>query len=139
VAAIAAHGGLVLVQEPTEALYSSMPLAAQRAVGPDYVLPAGKLGELIGELWATSTVANEIPHSDEASSVEVAVANNEGVIVTGEFANPAGYGWLAARSRRTGADETVSVPHRPSMDGAGAAGRPVGGLGKRPVDRPAGA
>jgi two-component system chemotaxis response regulator CheB len=92
VAAIAAGDGLVLIQEPTDALYPSMPLAAQRATKPDYVLPAGKLGELVGEITARPILSGVPTGSDSASGLEVAVANNEDVTINEELANPAGYG-----------------------------------------------
>ncbi|MEN3307426.1 MAG: two-component system, chemotaxis family, protein-glutamate methylesterase/glutaminase [Micromonosporaceae bacterium] len=49
-AVVARHGGVTIVQDPTEALYGSMPLAAMRMTRVDHVLPVGKIGPLLGEL-----------------------------------------------------------------------------------------
>jgi two-component system chemotaxis response regulator CheB len=46
-AAVHAAGGLTAVQEPAEAAHPTMPLAALRAVEPDYVLPLAQLGRLL--------------------------------------------------------------------------------------------
>jgi len=48
--AIAARGGLVMVQDPADALYSGMPEQAMRRVRPDYVLPAGGMGEALAKI-----------------------------------------------------------------------------------------
>jgi two-component system chemotaxis response regulator CheB len=47
---IAARGGLVMVQDPAEALYPSMPEAAIRQLNPDFVLPAGDMGEALAKI-----------------------------------------------------------------------------------------
>lgn len=49
---IAAHGGRTVVQEPDDALYPSMPLAALARVQPDHVLPAAKVGGALADLTA---------------------------------------------------------------------------------------
>lgn len=48
--AIARMGGVAVVQEPSDALYSGMPNSAIEAVAVDHVLPAAKIAELLGEL-----------------------------------------------------------------------------------------
>ena len=40
VIAVHAHGGIVIVQAPSDAVYSSMPLQALEGIVPDYILPA---------------------------------------------------------------------------------------------------
>jgi two-component system chemotaxis response regulator CheB len=47
---IAARGGLVMVQDPADALYASMPEQAIRHVSPDYVLPAADMGTVLAEI-----------------------------------------------------------------------------------------
>ena len=68
-AAVAAHGGVVLVQSPDEALYPSMPRAALARTEPAHVAPAASLGKLIGEL-ATMPVAE--PEAGAAGDARLA-------------------------------------------------------------------
>lgn len=49
-AAIAARGGLAMVQDPEEALYPSMPVHALRRLAVDYVLPARDFGGMLAEV-----------------------------------------------------------------------------------------
>ena len=44
VIAVHAHGGIVIVQAPSDALYTSMPRKALEVVVADYVLPASLIG-----------------------------------------------------------------------------------------------
>lgn len=63
--AIASRGGLVMVQDPAEALYSSMPEQAMRQVHPDFVLPARDMGEALAKIAATAVdLAGAPPPSD---------------------------------------------------------------------------
>jgi two-component system chemotaxis response regulator CheB len=52
VAAVVAHGGVVLVQDPADALCTSMPRAAIQRAPTARVAPAGGLGALIRDLIA---------------------------------------------------------------------------------------
>ncbi|MBN6036862.1 chemotaxis protein CheB [Amycolatopsis sp. 195334CR] len=61
--AIAAQGGTVVVQEPTDALYSAMPQHALAVLTPDHVLPATGIGEVLGKI-TESTVENELSASE---------------------------------------------------------------------------
>jgi two-component system chemotaxis response regulator CheB len=51
--AIASRGGRVMVQEPSEALYASMPEAAARAASADARLPASDMGRVLSQ-WAAA-------------------------------------------------------------------------------------
>jgi two-component system, chemotaxis family, protein-glutamate methylesterase/glutaminase len=44
------HGGLAIVQDPQEALFTGMPLSAVESVNVDYCLPAGEIGALLVRL-----------------------------------------------------------------------------------------
>ena len=61
--AIAAQGGAVVVQEPSDALYSAMPQHALAALTPDHVVPATGIGEVLGKLTET-TVENQLSASE---------------------------------------------------------------------------
>lgn len=74
-AAIAAAGGVTVVQDPDDALYGSMPTHAIAAVTPDHVVPANRIGGLIAELagsparsspslpgWLIGEAAASLPH-----------------------------------------------------------------------------
>jgi two-component system chemotaxis response regulator CheB len=50
--AVTARGGLSVIQDPADALYDSMPRHAQEAAGADHVLPAARIGRLLGRLCA---------------------------------------------------------------------------------------
>lgn len=54
--AIKAQGGLVVVQDPADALYPGMPENAIRNVAADYVLPAAEIGPLLGTLTKENSV-----------------------------------------------------------------------------------
>ena len=48
--AVASRGGIPVVQDPTDALYDSMPRSACDAVGSAHVLPAVEIGQLLDRL-----------------------------------------------------------------------------------------
>lgn len=48
-AAVKEHGGLTIVQDPEDALYSGMPASAIENVGVDHVLPLGRIAPAILE------------------------------------------------------------------------------------------
>jgi two-component system chemotaxis response regulator CheB len=54
-ASIRRSGGIAVVQEPGDALYDGMPRHAIEQAGADHVVPAGKIGSLLGELCVQST------------------------------------------------------------------------------------
>jgi two-component system, chemotaxis family, protein-glutamate methylesterase/glutaminase len=57
-------GGVTVVQDPTDALVSSMPSHAIEEVGADHVAPASALGALLGEL-ARKSIGSHTPPSTE--------------------------------------------------------------------------
>ncbi|QFU93442.1 chemotaxis protein CheB [Amycolatopsis sp. YIM 10] len=52
--AIAAQGGVVVIQAPDDALYPALPSHALAAVSPDHVVPAAAIGEVLGKIAGTS-------------------------------------------------------------------------------------
>jgi two-component system chemotaxis response regulator CheB len=56
-AAIKAHGGLTIVQDPEEATHRSMPDAAIAAADPAHVLPVAEIASLLSRLAATKSIA----------------------------------------------------------------------------------
>jgi two-component system chemotaxis response regulator CheB len=68
-AAVRAHGGVVLVQDPEDAIYPAMPRTVIERIGPDAVANAEALAVLIGK-WAGTmrgdTGAVEDPMADES-------------------------------------------------------------------------
>jgi two-component system chemotaxis response regulator CheB len=54
-AAVKAHGGLTIVQDPAEASHPSMPEAAIEATVPAHVLPVAEIAALIGALAAAES------------------------------------------------------------------------------------
>ncbi|HEV7992033.1 MAG TPA: chemotaxis protein CheB [Gemmatimonadaceae bacterium] len=57
-------GGISVVQDPTDALVSSMPSHAIEEVGADHIVPASAMGALLGELARTS-IGSHTPPSTE--------------------------------------------------------------------------
>lgn len=58
---VAAHGGVVAVQDPAEALNPSMPLAVLARVGAAHVATAADLGKLLGEQTTIEVVDQPAP------------------------------------------------------------------------------
>jgi two-component system chemotaxis response regulator CheB len=58
------HGGLAIVQDPGEALFSGMPLSALQGDDVDHVLPAAQIAKLIAEL-ASEPALRSSPLADD--------------------------------------------------------------------------
>lgn len=88
--AIKERGGIAVVQDPLDALHSSMPMAAMKAVKVDYCVPIIEMGALLVRL-----ADKEIPEQEEKSvseeldiEVNVARENNgldRGIMKLGEL------------------------------------------------------
>jgi two-component system, chemotaxis family, protein-glutamate methylesterase/glutaminase len=91
--AIKSRGGIAVVQEPTDALYSGMPEIALQHLDVDHVLPAAELGSLLGRLalepapQGDTEVPNEMQMETEIS--EFALDALQSVQRPG---SPAGFG-----------------------------------------------
>jgi two-component system chemotaxis response regulator CheB len=84
-------GGLVVVQDPSDAQHPSMPRAAMDQVTADHVAPAGKLGRLLDDLIRTEVhdpVRGEAPLLD----AEVGMAAAAALSTDDLGVPPAGYG-----------------------------------------------
>ena len=90
-ATIVARGGSAVVQDPAEALYSSMPLAALAQAPTEHVAPAAKLGALLAEMITMPLPDGESLPADSILDNEVAMSDLAPV-TTDEFAPPSGFG-----------------------------------------------
>src|SRR5262249_36988875 len=58
---VKSEGGIAIVQDPNEALFSSMPLSALRSLEADFILPvsaiASKILDLVREPWKEKVIA----------------------------------------------------------------------------------
>jgi two-component system chemotaxis response regulator CheB len=90
-ASIVARGGRAVVQDPADALYPSMPLAALARASSAQVAPAAKLGGLLAEMTAVPLPDDLALLADKLLDTEVAMADLASV-TTDEFAPPAGFG-----------------------------------------------
>lgn len=91
-AAIKRQGGLVLVQDPDDALYPGMPSSAISHVGADHVAAAGELGTLIAELagarvdWPPPEVPRLL-----AIEAELAMMDDDAINDADRPGTPSGY------------------------------------------------
>lgn len=92
------HGGLAVVQEPSDALHSAMPCAAMDSVrvDADHVLPASRIGPLLTRLAESSEpVAAPVPVAEPADpylDAEVEMSELRRVFAEDLAGTPAGYG-----------------------------------------------
>ncbi|HEX8631267.1 MAG TPA: chemotaxis protein CheB [Catenuloplanes sp.] len=89
---IAAHGGVTMVQEPADALYPSMPLAALDQIRADHVLPAAKLAGVLGEISRVPPGRGRPGAADPLLDAEVAMSDLGPVTTADVSGAPAGYG-----------------------------------------------
>lgn len=73
-AVIAERGGQAIVQDPDEALHRSMPAHALEQVAVAQVLPAAKIGALVGELVGAGAPPLTLPPADPQLGAEDAIA-----------------------------------------------------------------
>ncbi|MBD3880974.1 chemotaxis protein CheB [Phormidium tenue FACHB-886] len=91
--AIKERGGKAVVQDPADALYPSMPLAARKAVTVDHCVPVQKLGQLLIDL------SNEVVETkgenpvSKRMDIEVGVARQDNALEAGilELGEPSPY------------------------------------------------
>jgi two-component system chemotaxis response regulator CheB len=90
-ASVVARGGTAVAQDPADALYASMPLAALAQAPTEHVAPAAKLGGLLAELTSMALPDDPKMPADRLLDSEVAMSDLAS-ITTDEFAPPAGFG-----------------------------------------------
>jgi two-component system, chemotaxis family, protein-glutamate methylesterase/glutaminase len=74
--AVARRGGLVAIQDPTEALYPGMPEAVAELITPDHVLPAAALGTMLGRRAGEPVELAGTPPPSELESREANIARH---------------------------------------------------------------
>jgi two-component system, chemotaxis family, protein-glutamate methylesterase/glutaminase len=94
--AIKRLGGLAVIQDPDEALYSSMPLSALSRVDVDYGLPAAEIGALLSGLTKQPPPRSEpldAAHyrKDLKADVDIAAADSAFERGIMEYAKPSAY------------------------------------------------
>jgi two-component system chemotaxis response regulator CheB len=90
--AVAAHGGIAMVQDPDDALYPWMPRAALDAVPTEHVAPAAKLGALIAEITAMDLPEVAPVVGDDLLDAEVRMSDLASLTSDELPVPPAGYG-----------------------------------------------
>jgi two-component system, chemotaxis family, protein-glutamate methylesterase/glutaminase len=74
--AIKAQDGLVVVQDPADALYPGMPENAIRHVRPDHILPAAEIGRMLAKLTRQTSGAGRAPPPAALVDLENVIARN---------------------------------------------------------------
>lgn len=74
---IASQGGRTVVQDPTEALYPSMPRHAMQALAVDHVLPAGAVGAVLDKLSKEELEVRDAPAPSNVMRLENDIANSD--------------------------------------------------------------
>jgi two-component system chemotaxis response regulator CheB len=86
------RGGLVLVQDPAEASYPSMPQSVLNLLEVDGVAPAAELGKLVGELVGTPATVPPPASVELAIEVELAELDQTAMDADGRLGGPTGFG-----------------------------------------------
>ncbi|GAB3690379.1 chemotaxis protein CheB [Angustibacter aerolatus] len=92
--AVRQRGGLVLVQDPADALYPSMPSSVAAQVDVDATASAADLGSLVGRLVATRVELPDVgvPSALMRTEVEMATMDRATMDAHDRPGEPAGYG-----------------------------------------------
>jgi two-component system chemotaxis response regulator CheB len=94
-ATVAEHGGVALVQDPSDALYASMPRTAMEHVPSARPVRTDALGKTIGQLVASlepASAGGEPNTDDRLAAAETAMANMDDVTADAIGGEPSGYG-----------------------------------------------
>jgi len=91
-ASIAGRGGTAVVQDPSDAIFASMPQAAIEHQTPDYVLPVAEIGGVLGKVCRQEAPRGRVPDEDPILNAEVSMADLSSVTSDELPVHPAGYG-----------------------------------------------
>ena len=88
--AIKERGGIAVVQDPSDALHSSMPKAALKAVAVDYCVPIIEMGALLAHLVNKAILVQEVNPVSKKMDIEVGIAREDnglemGIMKLGEL------------------------------------------------------
>lgn len=92
---VANLGGLVVVQDPADALYPAMPASVLRHVSVDHVAPASALGALLGQLARAEIAVDGPPYPSELMIEESAIVDPQNSASPDPPGRPAGLGCVA--------------------------------------------
>jgi two-component system chemotaxis response regulator CheB len=81
--AIKQLGGTSIVQDPEEALFSSMPRSAMEHVRVDYCLPVAEIATVLTRLASGRVTDEEVREVPEEMDIENRIAGNENAMVVG--------------------------------------------------------
>lgn len=89
------RGGKAVVQDPQDALYSSMPMAAMKAVAVAHCVPIIEMGKLLVHLTNETVEVEEMNAVSQQIDIEVGVARADkalemGITKLGEFSQSRG-------------------------------------------------
>jgi two-component system chemotaxis response regulator CheB len=70
---VKSHGGTTIVQDPTEALVTGMPMSAIRSLEPDHILPAGQIGAHLATVHGPEGRHRETTAMDPIQNAESAI------------------------------------------------------------------
>ncbi len=86
-------GGTAIVQDPSDAMFPSMPLSAIGNVAVDHVLPAAQIPDVLVRLTATTIEIAVPPEVPDQTKIEVKIAMEENPIEAGleQIGRPSSY------------------------------------------------
>jgi two-component system chemotaxis response regulator CheB len=90
--AIAAEGGVTVVQEPGDALYPGMPRSVLEHLSVDHIAPAGELGRLLASLAGQPLPEDHRARPSPSSWAEIAMSESPPFAGSGPVGDPAGLG-----------------------------------------------
>ncbi|MGY1824474.1 chemotaxis protein CheB [Geodermatophilus sp. SYSU D00079] len=92
--AVRSRGGVVIAQDPEDAMYASMPVHAREVGGADHVVPARAMGALLGRLIGEEVDVGDAPPASDLMETETAMAELDGDAYDDEDrpGTPSGFG-----------------------------------------------
>ena len=81
--AIKERDGLAVVQDPLDALYPAMPIAALKTVSVDHTVPIAQIAALLTELTSIENTTIDLPSVPKLMDVEVGIAEGDNALEMG--------------------------------------------------------